>query len=103
MDQRACRIAVSAAVKADIDAYLGNARRAGRASALAIARDGSAVAAASCPTSGGYSGGRACDPVKGAPQELASREALMRCGGACACVLLYEGAQPTGKIEIVTQ
>jgi len=99
----ATKIVVSAAVKAEIDAYLGNAQRAGRASALAISQDGSEVAAASCPTSGGWSGGRACDPVKGSPQELAIREAIVRCGGAAACVLLYEDTQPTSKIEIVTQ
>lgn len=96
------KIAVSATVKAEINSYLAN-QGAGRAWALAIANDGSAVAAASCPTSGGWSGGRACEPIKGSPQELASREAVMRCGGAAACVLLYEGAQVAGNVEVVTR
>lgn len=96
------KIAVSATVKAEIDSYLAN-QGAGRAWALAIANDGSDVAFASCPTSGGWSGGRACEPIKGSPQELASREAVMRCGGAAACVLLYEGAQVAGNVEVVTQ
>jgi len=99
----AAKIVVSAAVKAEIEAYLASAQRAGRASALAIAQDGSDVAAASCPTSGGWSGGRACEPIKGSPQELASREAVMQCGGAADCVLLYEGTQQTGRVEIVAQ
>jgi hypothetical protein len=94
---------VSAAVKAEIDAYLDNAQRAGRASALAISQDGTVVGAASCPTSGGWSGGRACEPIRGSPQDLAAREAVMRCGGAAVCTLLYEGTQPAGNIEIVAQ
>lgn len=99
----AVKITVSSAVQAKIDAYLGNTKRSGRAWALAIANDGSDVAFASCPTSGSWSGGRGCEPVKGGPQELASREAIMRCGGAADCSLLYEGAAPRGNIEIVMQ
>jgi hypothetical protein len=97
------KVVVSPAVKAAIDTYLGNTQTAGKAWALAIAHDGSDVASASCPTSGGWSGGRGCEPIKGRPQELASREAVMRCGGPAACMLLYEGAQPAGNVEIVTQ
>jgi hypothetical protein len=94
---------VSPAVKAAIDTYLDNTQTAGKAWALAISNDGSDVASANCPTSGGWSGGRGCEPIKGRPQELASREAIMRCGGPAACTLLYEGAQPAGNFEIVTQ
>lgn len=99
----ATKLTVSPAVKAEIDNYLGNTQTAGKAWALAITHDGSSVASASCPTSGGWSGGRACEPIKGRPQELAAREAVMRCGGPAACILLYEGAQPAGNVEIVTQ
>ena len=96
-------IPVSAAVKADIDAYLNNAKSAGRVWAFAIAKDGSSGEVASCPAGGSYSGGGACEPVKGSPQELASREALKRCGGAQDCVLLYVGQQKQGNIEIVAR
>jgi hypothetical protein len=99
----ATKVVVSPSVKAAIDSYLGNTQAGGKAWALAITNDGSDVAFASCPTSGGWSGGRACEPIKGRPQELASREAVMRCGGPAACILLYEGAQPAGNVEIVTQ
>jgi len=94
-------IAVSAAVKAKIDAYLRNTESAGRVWALAIAKDGSEVASAGCPATGSYSGGAACDPVKGAPLELAKREAIQRCGGPADCMLLYVGAQKQGNIELV--
>jgi hypothetical protein len=99
----ATKMVVSPAVKAAIDTYLDNTQTAGKAWALAISNDGSDVASANCPTSGGWSGGRGCEPIKGRPQELASREAIMRCGGPAACTLLYEGAQPAGNFEIVTQ
>jgi|RhiMetdeSRZDD1v2_1073273.scaffolds.fasta_scaffold430232_2 hypothetical protein len=97
------RIVASADVKSDIDAYLNNTKSAGRAWAFAIAKDGTSGEAASCPANGSYSGGGACEPVKGSPQELANREALRRCGGADDCVLLYAGAQKQGNIEIVAQ
>lgn len=94
-------IAVAPAVQAEIDAYLNNVKNAGRMWALAIAKDGSEVASASCPATGGYSGGVACNPVNGSPQELAKREAIKRCGGPGDCVLLYVGAQKQGNIELV--
>ena len=99
----ATKVVVSSAVKAEIDNYLDNTKTSGKAWALAITNDGSEVASANCPTSGGWSGGRGCEPIKGRPQELASREAVMRCGGPAACILLYEGAQPASNVEIVTQ
>jgi hypothetical protein len=95
------RIAVAPAVQAKIDAYLNNIKSAGRMWALAIAKDGSEVASASCPASAGYSGGVACNPVNGGPQELAKREAIKRCGRPGDCVLLYIGAQKQGNIELV--
>jgi hypothetical protein len=95
------RLGIAPSVQADIDAYLNNAGNTGRMWALAIAKDGSAVASASCPASGSYSGGLACDPVKGSAQELAKREAIKRCGGPGDCVLLYVGAQKQGNIELV--
>ena len=97
------RIAVSDEAKATIDKYLRNARASGRAWALAVAKDGAAAASASCPLGGSYSGGTACEPVKGSPQELARREALKRCGGPAECVLLYVGEQKAATIEIVAR
>jgi len=94
-------IAIAPAVQAEIDAYLNNVRNAGRMWALAIAKDGSEVASASCPASGSYSGGIACEPIKGNPQDLAKREAIQRCGGPADCVLLYVGAQKQGNIELI--
>ena len=94
-------IAIAPAVQAEIDAYLNNVRNAGRMWALAIAKDGSEVASASCPASGSYSGGIACEPIKGSPQDLATREAIQRCGGPADCVLLYVGAQKQGNIELI--
>jgi hypothetical protein len=94
-------IAVSPAVQAEIDTYLDNVKSAGRMWALAIAKDGSEVASASCPASSGYSGGVACNPVNGSPQELAKRESIKCCGGPADCVLLYIGAQKQGNIELV--
>jgi hypothetical protein len=98
---KVAQIAVTAAVKAEIDAYLAKVAKGGRVWALALARDGSAVASASCPLGGSYSGGRACEPVKGSAQELAGLEAVRRCGGAAACMPLYAGAQKTSNFEIV--
>lgn len=97
------RIAVSDEAQATIDKYLRNAKASGRAWALAIAKDGAAAAAASCPLGGSYSGGTACEPVKGSAQELARREALKRCGGPAECVLLYVGEQKAAMIEIVAR
>jgi hypothetical protein len=94
-------IGIGPAVQAEVDAYLSNAENTGRAWALAIAKDGSEVASASCPNSGSYSGGIACEPIKGSPQELARREAIKRCGGPSDCVLLYVGTQKQGAIELV--
>lgn len=100
---KATPISVSAAVQAEIDRYLNNAKSAGKAWALAIAKDGSAIGTANCPASGSWSGGTACEPVKGSPQELANREAIKRCGGPAACLLLYVGEQKTASIEIAAQ
>ena len=95
------QIAVSSGVRADIDKYLGNAAKSGgKAWALAIAKDGSSVASAACPVAGSWSGGTACEPVKGGPQELANREAIKRCGGPADCVLLYVGRQKAAGIEV---
>ncbi|WP_119302437.1 hypothetical protein [Dongia deserti] len=96
-------IGISPQVQAEIDTYLGNAKSSGRAWALAIANDGSDVEIANCPINSGYSGGKACDPRDGAPQELANREAIKRCGGTARCVLLYVGEQKQGGIEIVAR
>lgn len=100
------KVAVPAAVQAEIDTYLSNAKSGGKAWALAIAKDGSEVAAASCLTTGGggyLGGGGACNLVEGSPQDLANREAIKRCGGPADCVLLYVGRQKTANIEIVAQ
>lgn len=97
------RLVVSAAVQAEIDAYLANAQSTTHVWALAIARDGSGVARANCPANYGYRGGGPCAPIKGAPQELASREAIMRCGGAATCMLLYEGVAKKVPVDIVLQ
>ena len=97
-------IRVSAEVKAEIDRYLRNAGSGGKAWALAIAKDGSEVASAGCPTAGGggyFGGGGYCDLNKGTAQELAGIEALKRCGGRDDCVLLYTGAQKSPSIEVV--
>lgn len=95
------KIAASADVRADIDKYLGNtAKSGGKVWALAIAKDGSVVASAACPVAGSWSGGTACEPVKGAPQELANREAIKRCGGPADCLLLYVGQQKAAGIEV---
>jgi hypothetical protein len=96
-------ITVTPDVKAEIDRYLGNTENAGRVWAFAIAKDGSDAAMASCPASGSYSGGNACEPVKGSAQELAKREAIKRCGGAADCMLLYIGATKAANVEVVVQ
>lgn len=99
------RIVVSAEVQAKIDKYLRNASSGGKAWALAIAKDGSDVASAGCATTGGggyFGGGGYCDLNKGTAQELASIEALKRCGGRDDCVLLYAGRQKVSSIELVT-
>jgi hypothetical protein len=96
-------IAVSAAVKAEIDAYLARTQNTTRVWALAIAHDGSGVSEASCPANYGNRGGGACAPIKGAPQELASHEAILSCGGTAACTLLYEGAEKKTDVEVVVQ
>lgn len=97
------RISIAPAVQTEIDAYLIKAKGSARSWALALAKDGTAVESASCPVGGGWSGGRACEPVKGSPQELASREAIKRCGGPAQCILLYVGQQKQGNIEIVAR
>jgi hypothetical protein len=97
------KIAISSEVQSDIDSYLRNAHSTGRLWAFAIAKNGTGGAMASCPSGGGWSGGGACEPVKGAPQELANREALKRCGGSDDCVLLYVGEKRAADIEIVVQ
>lgn len=97
------RIAVAPDLKADIDAYVGKSASTARAWALAVARDGSAIGEASCPSNGSYSGGGACYPVLGTPQELASREAVKRCGGSDDCVLLYVGDKKAANIEVIAR
>jgi hypothetical protein len=96
-------ITITAAVKAEIDDYLAHTQDTTRAWALAIAQDGSEVGRASCPANYGLRGGGACAPIKGAPQELANREAILSCGGAASCTLLYEGAEQKADVEIVVQ
>jgi hypothetical protein len=97
------KIAVSPELQSDIDAYLHGAQSTARLWAFAIAKDGSDGATASCPAGGGWSGGGACEPVKGGPQELANREAIKRCGGPDDCVLLYVGEKKAADVEIVVQ
>jgi hypothetical protein len=97
------RIGIAPDIRSEIDAYLHNAESTARAWAFAIAKDGSAGAAASCPAGGGWSGGGACEPVKGGAQELASREAVKRCGGADDCILLYVGQKKATDIELVAR
>jgi hypothetical protein len=97
------KIAVSSALQSDIDSYLRNAHSTARLWAFAIAKDGSDGAMASCPAGGSWSGGGACEPVKGGPQELANSEALKRCGGSDDCILLYVGEKKTADVEIVDQ
>jgi len=97
------KIAVSPGLQSDIDSYLRNAQSTARLWAFAIAKNGSDGAMASCPAGGGWSGGGACEPVKGGPQELANREAIKRCGGSDDCVLLYVGEKKASDIEVVAQ
>lgn len=93
-------LAVTPEVMAEVDKYLRNAQRSGRAWALAIAKDGSSAASANCPIVLGYRAGAFCQPTMGGAQELASREAIKRCGGPTHCLLLYVGAQKTSNIEL---
>jgi hypothetical protein len=58
---------------------------------------------ASCPASGSYSGGGACNPVVAPVQELASREAIKRCGGPANCLVLYIGDKKAANIEVVAR
>jgi hypothetical protein len=97
------KIAVSSAVQSDIESYLHNAHSTARLWAFAVAKNGSDGAMASCPAGGGWSGGGACEPVKGGPQELANREAIKKCGGPEDCVLLYVGEKKASDIEVISQ
>jgi hypothetical protein len=99
----ALKIAVSPALQSDIDSYLRNVQSTARLWAFAIAKNGTEGAMASCPAGGGWSGGGACEPVKGGPQELANREALKKCGGSDDCVLLYVGGKKASDVEVVAQ
>jgi hypothetical protein len=93
-------ITVAPDVQAKIKAYLNNAGSTGRSWALAIAKNGSKVESAACAASSSFVGGP-CEPTKGSPQELASREALARCGGPSDCILLYQGDKMATGIQIV--
>src|SRR5262249_47817220 len=94
------KIAVPAGVKSKIEVYLRNAQASGRSSALAIAKDGTAVGTASCAIVGVVSSGY-CNYTQGDMQAQVTREAIKRCGGPSNCVLLYAGTQKQSNIEIV--
>lgn len=96
-------ISVSPEIKADIEAYLRNARQGGRASALAIATDGSSVEAVSCPSVGASHGSGPCNQTQGNMHAKVTQEAIKRCGGPSSCVLLYAGTQQQSNIEIIVE
>lgn len=99
------RITLSSSAQAEIERYLKNSKSAGKAWALAVAKDGSRVSVGDCATTGGggYLGGSAgpgCDLNLGGAQELAEKKAVKNCGGLDDCVLLYRGQQKVANIEI---
>lgn len=98
----ATKIVVSSAVQADIDAYLRNASAPARVWALAIAKDGSSVESASCPSSG-WTEGEACNPQNSTLQEQANRRAMRKCGGTPDCILLYVGQKKAATIDLIVQ
>jgi uncharacterized caspase-like protein len=93
----AASLTVSPQVRAEIDQYLRSVTVT-KASSLAIARDGTATARASCWPSAcvGYNAGLD-------RQKIASRAAIKNCGGPAKCILLYEGNRKAASIEIVTR
>ena len=99
----AVKLSVTPEVQEKIEVYLRNAQSSGRVWAFAIAKDGSDGAMASCAVGSTYAGGRACYPVLGSKEELAKREALARCGGPSACLVLYVGQQKQGNFEILVR
>jgi hypothetical protein len=103
VEARTTRIAVTPDVQETIEIYLRNVRSVGRVWALAIAKDGTEAAMASCASGSTYAGGRSCYPVSGTKEDLAKREALARCGGPGECILLYAGPQKQADIEIVAR
>lgn len=101
------RINLSSSAKAEVERYLKNSKGAGKAWALAVAKDGSKATIGDCATTGGggYLGGSAgpgCDLNLGGAQELAEKKAMKNCGGPSECVVLYRGQQKVASIEIVT-
>jgi hypothetical protein len=101
VEPRTTRIAVTPDVQETIEIYLRNVQSVGRVWALAIAKDGTEAAMASCASGSTYAGGRACYPVSGTKEDLAKREALARCGAPGECLLLYVGPQKQGDVEVV--
>jgi carboxyl-terminal processing protease len=92
---QAAKLVVPASVKAEIDQYLRNLTS--DHWALAISRDGSRAEKFRC----GQISSAIC--WGGQTQEKANREAIKNCGGASACMLLYEGNRNVANVEIVTQ
>ena len=92
------KLVVTAEVMAKIDRYLQNvSASAGSAWVLAVARDGSKVAAGQCGN-GAMAG---CQKISNGA--LAARKlALAKCGVA-ECMLLYEGSKKVMNVEIVVQ
>jgi uncharacterized caspase-like protein len=93
----AASLTVSPQVRAEIDRYLRSVTG-GKASSLAIARDGTETARASCGPSGCVGHNAGLDR-----QTVASREAIKKCGGPTKCILLYEGTKKVISGEIVVQ
>jgi hypothetical protein len=89
---------VSEQAKAEIEAYLKTVGPT-KASALAIARDGSETARGSASYLQGGGGGG----FHYALQEKANRSAITNCGGPKDCMLLYEGNRKVASVEIIVK
>ena len=94
-------IVVTQSVQAEIDAYIRDSLVVSHYWSLAIAKDGSRVASATCALLADPAASGPCSDVQALMQDLANREAVRLCGGPDECVLLYEHYTKVPDIEIV--
>lgn len=74
-----------------------------RAAAIAVSNPAPSASTPPSAQEPAMNGSGACNPVVAPVQELASREAIKRCGGPADCLVLYVGDKKAANIEIVSR